>query len=54
VAFSQPGATVDDLILENDEITIRGSSRGQTIKDVLALTGQPYVEGEASTKPIPM
>ena len=51
-AGSRPaGATVDDMSIDQGRITIAGTKFGKSLKDLMAGTGQPYVEAQVSTKP---
>jgi xanthine dehydrogenase YagR molybdenum-binding subunit len=45
------GARPEELVLENGELVFSRAGRSQPIKEVVARSGQPYVEAQASTKP---
>jgi xanthine dehydrogenase YagR molybdenum-binding subunit len=45
-----PGAKVEELSIENGKITLRGSGRSQTIQELVAKSGRPYIAAQSSTK----
>ncbi|HEY4359874.1 MAG TPA: xanthine dehydrogenase family protein molybdopterin-binding subunit [Bryobacteraceae bacterium] len=44
-------ATLDDVVLANGTIALRGSGRNQPIQEFVMQTGQPYIEAQSSEKP---
>ena len=48
--FSVSGAKPEDLSIDNGNVAIRGSARTVPIRDLVAGTGQPYIEARSSTK----
>jgi len=46
------GIAVDEMIIDNGGISRRGSKTGAvSLRELVAKGGQPYIEGQASTKP---
>lgn len=45
------GAAAQDIVIENGRVSVRGSSRSETVRTLLSRHGQQFLEVEADAKP---